>query len=316
MIRVALLTRIVNADAPALERLAAAGVEVALDLAGYDELMATPRGCRLWKELLPTLDGLVVGLQEIDAAILDAAPRLRWILRIGTGLDSIDVPAAEARGIEVAALAGMNAGAVAEFAFALLLASAKHLAEIDASVRSGEWGRTIGRQLEGSTLGLVGFGPIARAMVPKAHGFGMDVLVHRRTPNAAEDAAYGVSSVPLDELIRRAPFLSIHAPLTEQTRGMIGADEIALMDGTVLVNTSRGGLIDEPALIEGLRSGRVAAAALDVLGEEPPNGNPLIGMPHVLVTSHTAGHTDTVNASIAAAAADFIIARTHTEVAS
>jgi phosphoglycerate dehydrogenase-like enzyme len=309
MIRIALLTRIVNADAPALARLAEAGVEVAVDLAGYDELMETPRGRALWKQLLPTLDGLVVGLQQIDAAMLDAAPRLRWILRIGTGLDSIDVPAAEARGVEVVALAGMNATAVAEFAFTLLLAASKHLPEIDASVRAGEWGRTIGRQLEGSTLGLVGFGPIARAMVPKARGFGMDVVVHRRTPDPADDAQYGVRSVPLDELVRTAPFLSIHAPLTDQTRGMIGTAQFDLMQGTILVNTSRGGLIDEAALIDALRSGKVAAAALDVLAEEPPaHGNPLIGMPHVLVTSHTAGHTDTVNASIAAAAAELPIA--------
>jgi len=307
--RIALLTRIVGADTSALDRLREADVEVVIGLAEYERLLAAPGGNEEWERMLPTLDGLVVGLQEIDAALLDRAPRLRWVLRIGTGLDTIDVPAAEARGVEVSALAGMNAPAVAEFAFALLLAAAKRLPEIDAIVRAGGWGRTIGRQLSGRTLGLVGFGEIAKAMVAKAHGFGMEVIVHRRHPDPADDAAFGVRSVGLEELLGAADFVSIHAPLTAETHQLIGAEQIALMHDTVLVNTSRGGLVDEAALVAGLRDGNVAAAALDVLAEEPPHGNALIGLPNVLVTSHTAGHTDAANASIAAAAADFIIAR-------
>jgi phosphoglycerate dehydrogenase-like enzyme len=307
--RVALLSRIVGADEGALARLEADGVDVVIDLAQYETLTASADGEAAWRRLLATIDGLVVGLQTVDAALLDAAPHLRFVLRIGTGLDSIDVAAATARGVEVSALEGLNAPAVAEFAFSLLLAVAKRIPQIDSKVRAGGWERAMGLQLAGGTLGLVGFGSIARAVVPKALGFGMNVLVHREHPNAEDDAKYGVRSVGLEELIRESQFISLHAPLNDRTRHLIGPSQIDLMRGTVLINTARGGLVDEDALRAGLTDGRVAAAGLDVLAEEPPRDNPLIGMPNVVVTSHTAGYTDAVNSSIANAAADFMIAR-------
>jgi phosphoglycerate dehydrogenase-like enzyme len=307
--RVALLSRIVGADEGALARLEAEGIEVVVDLAQYEALMASTEGEAQWRRLLATIDGLVVGLQTVDATVLDAAPRLKFVLRIGTGLDSIDVAAARARGIEVSALEGLNAPAVAEFAFSLLLAVAKRIPQIDATVRAGGWERTMGLQVAGSTLGLVGFGSIARAVVPKALGFGMNVLVHREHPNPEDDARYGVRSVGLDELIGASQFVSLHAPLNDRTRHMIGPREFDLMRATVLINTARGGLVDEDALRAALTDGRVAAAGLDVLAEEPPRDNPLIGLPNVVVTSHTAGYTDAVNASIANAAAEFMIAR-------
>jgi phosphoglycerate dehydrogenase-like enzyme len=294
-VKVALLSRIVRGNAAAMRRLEAAGVEVVLDLPGYEALDE-----REWHAVAAGIDGLVVGLQPVDQAFLTAARRLRYVVRVGTGLDNIDLDAARERGVAVEALAGLNAPAVAEYAFALLLAAAKRIPEVDADVRAGRWGRRTGRHLGGRTLGLVGYGDIARAMVPKAQGFGMDVLVHRRRASA--------DTVTLEELLRRSDFVSLHAPLTEETRGMIGRREIDLMDGTVLVNTARGELVDEAALRDGLVSGKVAAAGLDVFADEPPAGSPLLDAPNVVLSSHNAGYSDQALETIAAAAVDRLLA--------
>jgi D-3-phosphoglycerate dehydrogenase len=161
--RVALLSRIVGSDQGAMAQLADAGVDVVIDLPGYEALGGD---AARWQEVLGRIDGLVLGLQPLTSAHLDAAPDLRYVLRIGTGTDNIDVAAAHDRGIVVESLPGLNAPAVAEYAFALLLAAAKRIPAADRSLRAGEWTRFYGRHLGGRTLGLVGFGEIARALVP------------------------------------------------------------------------------------------------------------------------------------------------------
>jgi D-3-phosphoglycerate dehydrogenase / 2-oxoglutarate reductase len=301
--RLALLSRIVGSDRAAMAHLADAGVDVVIDLPGFQALAGDERR---WQEVLGRIDGLVLGLQPLTRAHLDAAPDLRYVLRIGTGTDNIDVAAAHDRGIVVESLAGLNAPAVAEYAFALLLAAAKHIPAADQSLRSGEWTRFYGRHLGGRTLGLIGFGEIARAMVPKARGFGMDVIAHRRSGTQDSD---GVSMVSLDELLTSSDFISLHVPLTDATRGMIGARELALVrPGTVLVNTARGAVVDEQALYDALVDGRIGAAALDVFTVEPPGPSPLFDLPNVVVSPHNGGYSDLVTELTARSAVARIVA--------
>jgi phosphoglycerate dehydrogenase-like enzyme len=302
--RVALLSRIVGSDRAAMAQLADAGVDVVIDLPGFQALDGDEQR---WREVLGRIDGLVLGLQPLTRTHLDAAPDLRYVLRIGTGTDNIDVAAAHDRGIVVESLAGLNAPAVAEYAFALLLAAAKHIPAADRSLRAGEWTRFYGRHLGGRTLGLVGFGEIARAMVPKARGFGMDVIAHRRS--VSDDDSDGVSMVSLDELLTSSDFISLHVPLTDATRGMIGARELALVrPGMVLVNTARGAVVDEQALYDALVAGRVGAAALDVFSVEPPGPSPLFDLPNVVVSPHNGGYSDVVTELTARSAAARIVA--------
>jgi D-3-phosphoglycerate dehydrogenase len=302
--RVALLSRIVGSDRTAMAQLADAGVDVVIDLPGYEALGGD--GAR-WQEVLGRIDGLVLGLQPLTSADLDAAPDLRYVLRIGTGTDNIDVAAANDRGIVVESLPGLNAPAVAEYAFALLLAAAKRIPDADRSLRAGEWTRFYGRHLGGRTLGLVGFGEIARAMVPKARGFGMDVIAHRRS--ATDEDTDGVRMVSLDELLTSSDFVSLHVPLTDRTRNMIGARELGMVrPGMVLVNTARGAVIDEQALCDALVSGRVGACALDVFSVEPPVGTPLLDLPNVVVSPHNGGYSDLVTERTARGAAARIVA--------
>jgi len=300
--KIALLSRIVRGSGETMARLAEAGVEVVVDLEGYEAMAGDPGA---WDRVLSEIDALVVGLQPVDEALLQRAGRLRYVLRIGTGLDNVDLPAARARGVEVAGLAGRNAEAVAELAFGLLLSAARDIAALDASVRAGRWERRTGRHLGGRTLGLVGFGDIARAMVPKAHGFGMDLVVHRRSPGPVD--VPGVRAVTLDELVATSDFVSVHVPLTPETRHLIGRREIGRMRGTVLVNTARGEVVDEAALVEGLRSGRVAACGLDVFADEPPVGSPLLSMDHVVLSPHNGAYSDRAVEEVAAAAADALL---------
>jgi phosphoglycerate dehydrogenase-like enzyme len=301
--RIALLSRIVGSDSNAMAHLADAGVDVVIDLPGYEAIGGD--GVR-WREVLGRVDGLVLGLQPLTRAHLDAAPDLRYVLRIGTGTDNIDVAAATERGVVVESLPGLNAPAVAEYAFALLLAAAKRITEADRSLRAGEWTRFYGRHLGGRTLGLVGFGEIARAMVPKARGFGMDVITHRRSSGDTD----GVPNVSLGELLARSDFVSVHVPLTDGTRGLIGARELAMVrPGMVLVNTARGAVVDEQALYDALVDGRVGAAALDVFSVEPPGRLPLFDLPNVVVSPHNGGYSDLVTEQTARGAAERIVAR-------
>lgn len=301
--RVAVLSRILGTNADAMAELDRAGLEVVLDLAGYQALGDDDVS---WRKVLATISGLVVGLQPVSAATLEAAPGLRYVLRIGTGTDNIDLAAAAARGVQVEALPGLNAPAVAEYAFGLMLAAARRIPEADRSMRAGEWTRFPGRHLGGRTLGLIGYGEIARLMVPKARGFDMDVITHRRS--AAPDAD-GVRQVGLDELLAQSDYISVHVPLTEQTRSMIGAREFALMrDGVVLVNTARGAVVDERELYRALVSGKVAACGLDVFASEPPGDSPLLTLPNVIASPHNGGYSDVITSLTALTAAQRLIA--------
>lgn len=245
-------------------------------------------------ELVAALDGVdavLAGHEAYTADVLAAAPRLRVVVRAGVGYDNVDVEAAARAGVVVCNLPGVNANAVAEYTVGLLLTAARHLVASAASVRDGGWLRADGHELRGATLGLVGHGATARALVPLARAFGMTVLCtsgvpeHRREP--------GVRFVGLPDLLAGSDYVSLHTALTPRTRHLVDAAALRLMRPTaVLVNTARGGLVDEPALADAVRSGRLAGAVLDVVAEEPlPAASPLRDVPGITVLSHLAGQT-------------------------
>lgn len=301
--RVAVLSRILGSNAEAMAELGKAGLEVVLDLAGYEAFGGDEAS---WRRVLATVTGLVVGLQPLTAETFASAAELRYVLRIGTGTDNIDLAAAAAHGVVVEALPGLNAPAVAEYAFGLLLAAARRIPEADRSVRAREWTRFPGRHLGGRTLGLIGYGEIARLMVPKARGFDMDVIACRRSPGGNADE---VRQVGLDELLGQSDFISVHVPLTEETRSLIGKREFGLMrDGAVLVNTARGAVVDERELYRALVSGKIAACGLDVFEDEPPGESPLLTLPNVVASPHNGGYSDVITGLTAFTAAHRLMA--------
>jgi phosphoglycerate dehydrogenase-like enzyme len=237
---------------------------------------------------LRDVEAVVAGSEPYTTKILEAFPQLRVISRVGVGYDSVDVETATRLNMAVATTPGTNHDSVAELTFALLLGIAKRLVESHAMVAAGKFDRRMTRPLRGETLGLVGMGRIGRAVADRGIAFGMRVITHDPTPPSSMPA--GVELVSLDDLLRQSDYVSLHAPLTKETRHMIGPATIAKMKpGVVLINTSRGGLVDESALAAALVKGTVAAAGLDVFECEPPVGSPILSAPNVLFTPHVAG---------------------------
>jgi D-3-phosphoglycerate dehydrogenase len=249
-------------------------------------------------ELLPLvadIDAWVVrSATKVTQRLIDAAPKLRWVARAGAGLDNIDVGAAKARGIVVLNVPGANAVAVAELVFGLLLGLLRQIPAADASLRRGEWDRSRwkGGELRGRTLGIVGLGRIGRAVASRARAFEMTCIGHDPYVDGAAARALGVEPLPLEALLPRAQILTLHLPLTDATRGLIGATELAkLPRGAIVVNAARGGLVDEVALQAALASGALAGAALDVFAAEPPGASDLLSLPNVVATPHIGAAT-------------------------
>lgn len=246
------------------------------------------------RELLPTVDGYIAGLDEIDAAALAAAPCLRVIARYGVGVDNVDLAAARRQGIVVTNTPGANAGAVAELAIALMLNLLRPIAAAAERTRSGEWPRMAGLSLEGRTVGLIGFGAIGREVARRLQNFGCRLVAYDVVANPEVARLYGVVQVSQEELLAAADIVSLHVPVLPSTRGMVDASFLARMrPGAFLVNTARGELIDEGALYTALVEKRLAGAALDAFVQEPPAaGNPLLALPNVIPTPHMGAHTD------------------------
>lgn len=234
--------------------------------------------------------GAIVSTDPFDAAVFEACPSLRVIARVGVGVDSIDLMAASAAGVLVTVTAGANESTVADHTVALMLAAVRRVAEHDAAVRRGEWKRTGDRlpwDLAGATIGLIGYGSIGRLVARRLGGFDVRILVSDPDPGRREDV---LSRVSLDELLAASDVVSVHAPLLPSTRQLIGRREFSLMrPDTVFVNTSRGGLVDQDALLDALESGRLRAAALDVFEREPPTSQRLLGLHNVVLSPHLGG---------------------------
>jgi phosphoglycerate dehydrogenase-like enzyme len=227
-------------------------------LLGADEMMDLVSGC----------PGLIVGLDPVTAAVVDAGP-LRAVVKYGTGLDNIDTQLLERLRVPLATTGSANSRSVAELTIALLFALARNIVEHDRLIRSGDWTRHNGSELAGKRLGIVGFGKIGQEVARIALGLGMEVVAH--DPYARVE---GVESAPLDALISTSDAVSLHLPLTEETRSTIGPREIGLFrPGAFLVNTARGGLVDEEALSDALDHGLLGGAAFDAFAEEPPTSS-------------------------------------------
>jgi glyoxylate reductase len=250
-------------------------------------------------------DGLLCLLTDrVDAALLDAAPRLRAISVLAVGTDNVDLEAATARRIQVGHTPGVLTDATADLAFALLLAAARRVTEGERALRAGEspaWAPDayLGEEVTGGTLGIVGMGRIGSAVARRAEGFGMEVLHTSRS-----------GGVALGELLERSDFVSLHAPLTPETRGLIGEPELRRMKPTaVLVNTARGELVDTDAVTHALSDGSIAAAGLDVTDPEPlPPEHPLLALENAVVTPHIGSASRSAREAMAAMAVDNLLA--------
>jgi glyoxylate reductase len=267
----------------------------------------------VWPERLPPpadalrtaaadADGLLTMLTDrVDAELLDAAPRLRAVANLAVGTDNVDLEAAAARGVAVGRTPDVLTDATADLAFALILAAARRLAQGAAAVRAGEWvtwepAGDLGVEVSGATLGIVGWGRIGQAVARRAAGFAMEVIHSRPTP--------------LDELLERADFVSLHIPLGPATHHLIDAPALARMKpSAVLVNTARGPIVDQAALAAALHAGELAGAALDVTDPEPlPAGDPLLDAPNLLVVPHIGSATVHTRARMADLAVDNLLA--------
>lgn len=277
-----------NLSPQALERLEAAGD------ASFD-VVRRPSPEKL-REIIPAYDALVIRSSvQVDAELLAATSRLKVIGRAGVGLDNVDIDAASLRGVIVMNTPGANTIATAEHAVAMLLALCRHVPQADASMRSGQWARSqfLGVQLYRKVLGIVGLGRVGAQVARRAQAFGMTLIAF--DPYISDDVAreLKVTLVDLDELLARSDFITLHTALTLETRDLISAQAIARMKpGVRLVNCARGALVDQATLVDALRSGHIAGAALDVYSDEPLSpDSPLRALPNLVLTPHIAAST-------------------------
>ncbi|HVM38392.1 MAG TPA: phosphoglycerate dehydrogenase [Sphingomicrobium sp.] len=255
------------------------------------------------KAIIGGYDGLAIrSATKVTRPLLEAAERLKVVGRAGIGVDNVDIPAATARGIVVMNTPFGNSITTAEHAIALMFALARQLPEADASTQAGKWekNRFMGVELTGKTLGLIGAGNIGSIVASRALGLRMKVAAYDPFLTPERALELGVDKVELDELLRRADFITLHTPLTDQTRGILGRDALArTKKGVRIINCARGGLIDEAALKDALDSGHVAGAALDVFETEPATASPLFGTPGFISTPHLGASTQEAQVNVA-----------------
>jgi len=245
-------------------------------------------------DLLPGIDGYIAGLDVIDAAALAGADRLKVIARYGVGVDNVDLAAAKSKKIVVTNTPGANSASVAELALALMLALARQIPEAVEAVHLGKWPRYAGLTLEGKTIGILGVGAIGKQLVRRLQGFDCRILVHDPFVDAAAASALGVELADLDDVLGQSDFLSLHMPLLPETRGVVNDEFLGRMKpGAYLINTARGEVIDETALLRALQSGHLRGAGLDTFVKEPPDPeSPLLRLPQVVATPHLGAMTD------------------------
>ena len=244
------------------------------------------------KSLLSDCEGVILGVDPMDAEVIAAAPKLRAIAKYGVGVDNIDMEAARARGIAVSRTVGANAEAVADYAMTLILAVARKTVPIDARCRQGDWKKITTRDVSGATIGILGFGAIGRHVAQRAQGFGMTVLAHDPFWDEAYAAAHGVTRAAPEEIYAKCDIISLHLPLLPETKNMIGAEQLAQMrPDVILVNTARGGIIDESALLDALETGCIYGAGIDAFSEEPPADRRWYALENVVLGSHCAAST-------------------------
>jgi glyoxylate reductase len=302
------VTRMVPGRAVELLREAGHAVEVWED--------GMPPSANVLRERIRDADGVLALLTDrFDAEVFSEAPNLRVVANMAVGYDNVNVADAKAAGVWATNTPGVLAGTTADFAFALLLAAARNVVASERDARAGGWETWsptgfLGPEVHGATLGIVGLGEIGREMAKRARGFGMRMIVTTRTPDPRDERELGVEHVGMDELLGASDFVSLHVPLTGETRGLIGASNLAKMKPTaILINTARGPIVDQDALADALRTGTIAGAALDVTDPEPlPLEHELFTLPNVIITPHIASASVATRSKMAEMAAANIIA--------
>jgi D-3-phosphoglycerate dehydrogenase len=296
------------------DQLPASAVEMLRSVPGWTVDARSQRSASDLARDLAGADAIVVrSATKVDAALIEAAPKLRVIARAGTGVDNVDVTAASARGIVVMNAPGANSVSVAEHAMALMLALARAVPAADSAMKRGVWDkkRLTGAELRGKTLGVVGLGRIGQEVASRARSFGMEIVAHDPFISEQVAAGLGIELLPIDDLCARADYITLHVPATAETRHLINAQRLARCKaGVRIVNTARGELIDEAALADAIEAGHVAGAGLDVFEIEPPVDGRLTRLPQVVATPHIAASTveaqELVGVETAASVRDFL----------
>ena len=289
-------------DLTALRRLRAAGL-------AYD---TNPLGRHLSESelvaLIPPFGALIAGTEPITAAVMDKAPHLKIIARVGIGLDSVDLPEARRRGIDVTYTPDAPAPAVAELALGLMLSLLRGIQLADRSMRTATWSRFMGRRLAGSTVGVIGVGRVGSRLIRLMHGFsGVSVLANDIEPDRVFGQSHGVSWVDKETLFRESDVVSVHVPLTPDTYRLVDHEALSTMKPTAfLINTARGGIVDEGALASAIREGQVAGAAIDVYESEPYTGE-LTSLENCLLTCHMGSMTDDCRLQMEQEAVDDVV---------
>ncbi|MFQ5659370.1 MAG: phosphoglycerate dehydrogenase [Gammaproteobacteria bacterium] len=277
------------------DSIAAPGIDYLNDQAGFQVDCKTGLDERQLKNIIPKYHAVLVrSATKVTAPVIDAADRLEVIGRAGIGVDNIDVERATERGIAVLNTPNANATTTAELSIAHILSLSRNLPQADRSVKAGEWNRTtfMGAELAGKRLGIVGYGNIGRIVADRAKALKMQVAAYDPFVTTEVFTADGITAVDIDELVKTSDYLTLHCPVNDKTRGLLNAERIAAMKpGARLINCARGGLVDEQALYEALKSGHLAGAAMDVYEHEPPLDSPLLTLDNIVLTPHLGAST-------------------------
>ena len=260
-------------------------------------------------ELLHDCDGYLAGLDQITEKVLLNCPNLKAISRYGAGYDRVDIDTARELGIQVSNTPGANAQAVAELSFALLISLARSIPYLHTETVKGKWVRSSGTELYGKTLGIIGLGAIGKRVAACASGFNMNILAYDPYIQANYCKDHGITAASFDILLKEADFITLHLPLNNNTHHLIDRNAIALMKPTaIIVNASRGGIIDEASAYEALSANRLGGLGLDAFEQEPPGASPLFNLSNVIATPHAGAHTREATAAMANMAVDNLIA--------
>jgi len=255
-------------------------------------------------KLIKDVDGIIIGIDELSAKIIEEANALKVISKYGIGLDNIDINMATNKKIVVTNTPTANVDAVADLTFGLILSLARRVPEADRKTKGAKWGKIIGKSVWEKTIGIIGLGKIGRQVVKRAKGFEMNILVFDIVKDKKIAQKYGIKYVNLEKLLRKSDYITIHIPLNDATRNMISYEELEKMKkDAFLINTSRGGIIDEEALYDALRNNKLRGAALDVYNNEPLRESPLKELDNIIMTPHIGAYTEEAieNMSIQAA---------------
>ncbi|MDD2957779.1 MAG: phosphoglycerate dehydrogenase [Lachnospiraceae bacterium] len=260
-------------------------------------------------EALADCDGYIAGLDFVTEKALENCSKLKVISRYGAGVDRVDLQAAKAKGIKVTNTPGVNAEAVGELAFGLILSAARKISYLDQQTRAGEWVRSSGMELSGKTIGIFGLGAIGKVVARCAKGFDMKVMAYDPFINEEYCRQNDIQAASMEEVLKAANVISLHLPLLDSTKHLINEQAFQMMkEGTIVINASRGGIIDEAAAYDALKSGKLGGLGLDAFEVEPPKASPLFEFPNVVVTPHTGAHTKEATDNMAQAAIDNLIA--------